>query len=428
MSDTTCPVHAHTLEQIEFPAKLPDYFLWSHKSNINQSQVAFSAGRFDEAEALFSAGLAINPQHAVLYNNRSACYLQKLMLREALLDADACITLDPLFYKGWLRKGKALFELKDLEGAVDAIQRGIWLEPTSTELLANMDAIVAALNEERRSSKFDPTAHTHQVARLQVHADEASGAAGDTNLELFLEKDDGAAPPLMQRSPAHHGDAPSLSYHEEMETIELEPQKLGEAAADTCENEDDNSDFLIAASPDSYNSDPGTIQFSAEWYAEATDTPQTSFHEVSLSDGTRNATPWATGLIGTAVPIDWNEGTEYCRVDQNNAVPMGADELVVHLVGTGQGIFALVILVNTDATFTVLVDIYQGISLLVSAAQLGRIDTGLLHVLYTQEMPADASREPVRPVALGSALVCRCEEKVGRCEKGVKESESWNKG
>jgi len=103
----------------------------------------------------------------------------------------------------------------------------------------------------------------------------------------------------------------------------------------------------------------------------------------------------------------------------------------VHLVGAGQGSFALAILVNTDATFTVLVDICQGISLLVSAAQLGRIDTGLLHVLYTQEMPADASREPVRPVALGSALVCRCcrcEEKVGRCEKGVKESESWNKG
>ena len=242
MSDTTCPVHAHTLEQIEFL----DYFLCCHKSNINQSQAAFSAGRFDEAEALFSAGLAINPQHAVLYNNRSACYLQKRMLREAQLDADACITLDPLSHKGWLRKGKVLFELKDLEGAVDAIQRGIWLEPTSTELLADMDAIVAALNEERRSSKFDPTARTQQVARLQVHADEASGAARHTNLELFLEKDDGAVPPVMQRSPAHHGDTPSLSYHREMEIIELEPQKLGEAAADTCEHEDDDSDFLIA--------------------------------------------------------------------------------------------------------------------------------------------------------------------------------------
>ena len=54
-----------------------------------------------------------------------------------------------MFYKGWLRKGKALCELQDLQGSLDAIKQGISLEPTSPELLNTMETILNALEKKK---------------------------------------------------------------------------------------------------------------------------------------------------------------------------------------------------------------------------------------------------------------------------------------
>jgi hypothetical protein len=119
---------------------------------VHKGNAALLAGRVDDAAKLYSAGLELNPMHAVLYNNRSACYLQNGLPEEALLDAEMCISIEPTFYKGWLRKGNALYAMHDLGGSLEAIQKGIWLEPTSSELLEAMDVVVGAINEQLRNS------------------------------------------------------------------------------------------------------------------------------------------------------------------------------------------------------------------------------------------------------------------------------------
>ena len=119
---------------------------------VHKGNAALMAGRVDDAAQIYSAGLELNPMHAVLYNNRSACYLQNGLPEEALLDAEMCISIEPTFYKGWLRKGHALYAMHDLGGSLEAIQKGIWLEPTSSELLEAMDAVVGAINEQLRKS------------------------------------------------------------------------------------------------------------------------------------------------------------------------------------------------------------------------------------------------------------------------------------
>jgi hypothetical protein len=70
-----------------------------------------------------------------------------------------------MFYKGWLRKGKALCELQDLQGSLDAIQQGISLEPTSPELLNAMETILNALEKK----KCRGTAYAKEMSTLAQH-------------------------------------------------------------------------------------------------------------------------------------------------------------------------------------------------------------------------------------------------------------------
>jgi tetratricopeptide (TPR) repeat protein len=116
---------------------------------VRSGTAAFVAGQLDEAVDIFSAGLQLNSRHAVLYNNRSACYLEKRMPTYALRDADECISIAPMFYKGWLRKAKALYELQDLKRSLDAVKQGIRLEPTSPELLNTMETILNAIQKKK---------------------------------------------------------------------------------------------------------------------------------------------------------------------------------------------------------------------------------------------------------------------------------------
>jgi hypothetical protein len=132
---------------------------------------AFIAGQLDEAVDIFSAGLQLNSRHAVLYNNRSACYLEKKMPMNALRDADECISIEPMFYKGWLRKAKALYELQDLKRSLDAVKQGIRLEPTSPELLNTMETILNAIQKKKSGGMAYAKEATSDQNKQQKDAD-----------------------------------------------------------------------------------------------------------------------------------------------------------------------------------------------------------------------------------------------------------------
>jgi hypothetical protein len=54
----------------------------------------------------------LDPADATLYSNRSFCHLKIGGARDALVDANACISLQPDWPKGYYRKGAALMSLK----------------------------------------------------------------------------------------------------------------------------------------------------------------------------------------------------------------------------------------------------------------------------------------------------------------------------
>jgi tetratricopeptide (TPR) repeat protein len=68
--------------------------------------------------------LEIDPFNHIVFSNRSASFLKKGDLEDALKDAEQCVTLDATWAKGYGRKGAALFALARLEDALAAYKHG----------------------------------------------------------------------------------------------------------------------------------------------------------------------------------------------------------------------------------------------------------------------------------------------------------------
>lgn len=84
---------------------------------------AVKTGDHAAAVKSYSAGLAIEPAHAILLSNRALCLHKMGNLQEALTDAKNCISLRPDFFKGFLRAGLILRELGRPQEALEMLRK-----------------------------------------------------------------------------------------------------------------------------------------------------------------------------------------------------------------------------------------------------------------------------------------------------------------
>jgi len=97
---------------------------------------AFTSGKFDQALALYSEALALNPENHILYSNRAATYQQLKQLDLALSDAEKCVALKKDFTKGHYRRGLILLDLGRKEDALKSLIEAHDLEPRDEEISA----------------------------------------------------------------------------------------------------------------------------------------------------------------------------------------------------------------------------------------------------------------------------------------------------
>lgn len=78
---------------------------------------AYAANEFESALALYSDALK-HDVTAVLFANRSACYLKLRNWRDAKEDAARALSLDPTYAKGFFRRADALANLEEYAAAL----------------------------------------------------------------------------------------------------------------------------------------------------------------------------------------------------------------------------------------------------------------------------------------------------------------------
>lgn len=95
----------------------------------------FEEAKFPAAVQEYTEGLRRDPTSKALYSNRCAAYLKLMEPNYALKDAEKCVQLDPLFVKGWSRKGHAHHMLKEYHKALEAFDKGLKIDPQNKDCL-----------------------------------------------------------------------------------------------------------------------------------------------------------------------------------------------------------------------------------------------------------------------------------------------------
>ena len=92
----------------------------------------YSDGLFGAAIRHYSKAIEMEPDNYVHYSNRSAAYVNSVLVSGpslALRDAGRCVELNPSWFKGHLRRADALFAQDKLEEALVAYDKVISLNP-----------------------------------------------------------------------------------------------------------------------------------------------------------------------------------------------------------------------------------------------------------------------------------------------------------
>ncbi|KAJ3285790.1 hypothetical protein HK104_009330 [Borealophlyctis nickersoniae] len=90
---------------------------------------AFSLKQYTVALAKYTEAIAQDPTNAVLYSNRSACYLHMKRWELALQDATKAVDLNPTFVKAMIRRASALTGLQRSVDAMNVYDEVLKLEP-----------------------------------------------------------------------------------------------------------------------------------------------------------------------------------------------------------------------------------------------------------------------------------------------------------
>jgi tetratricopeptide (TPR) repeat protein len=146
----------------------------------------FSGGYFSAAIKCYTSAIERDPQNEVLHSNRSASYLQSVLLAGpslALKDAEKAIALKPGWFKAYLRKGDALFAMKKFEQARDVYQHTLSLNPecaTAAESIhhCNREILLSSSPDKQPQPESAPyNAETHRAEhKTEVSREEQKAA------------------------------------------------------------------------------------------------------------------------------------------------------------------------------------------------------------------------------------------------------------
>ncbi|KAM0829626.1 hypothetical protein ACQ4PT_066764 [Festuca glaucescens] len=115
----------------------------------SRGKEAFAKEDYFTAMYFYDLVTQIDPDDATLFSNKSLCWLRLRNGDQALEEARKCRMIRPNWFKAWYREGAALSFMKDYEGAADAFQEALQLDPKNEEIREALREAEKALEELR---------------------------------------------------------------------------------------------------------------------------------------------------------------------------------------------------------------------------------------------------------------------------------------
>lgn len=100
----------------------------------NQGNKVFQQGENVKAAKFYTLAIHLDCTNHVYFSNRAACYFNQQFYMGAYWDSLRCISLDPNWPKGYLRKAATELALKRYTDALTTASQGLKLDPSNKDL------------------------------------------------------------------------------------------------------------------------------------------------------------------------------------------------------------------------------------------------------------------------------------------------------
>lgn len=122
----------------------------------NNANSIFKQGKYEEAIVEYTKLLEYDPSNkkfnSVIYANRALCYQKLKKNTEALADGNKCISLNPNYARGYIKRGSVYLELEMYSEAKYDFQKAKDLEPSNQEAIKFLEQ---AKSFEKKAKKRD---------------------------------------------------------------------------------------------------------------------------------------------------------------------------------------------------------------------------------------------------------------------------------
>ncbi|KAJ6594304.1 hypothetical protein B0H19DRAFT_1094912 [Mycena capillaripes] len=142
-----------------------------------EGNALFASRDYDGAAGKYSAAIALDPQSAVLYSNRAACYHALSRHEDGLSDATKATEIDPTYSKGWHRMGACADVLGYYPQSIESYQMA-----DNTASTEGQEAQCQAALQSVEDKILDPNV-------MQINVMEAVARAHDIPLPISTNRD-----------------------------------------------------------------------------------------------------------------------------------------------------------------------------------------------------------------------------------------------